>query len=63
VFHRGEREIDESQVLHAYGVITQAEIPLRWQRCDLLLPDNTLVAHGRTAFSGRRSVLTALIRA
>ena len=62
VFHRDEREIDDGDVLHVYDVLKRSEIPLRWQRGDLLLLDNTLVGHGRTSFEGPRGVLTALIR-
>ena len=62
VFHGGEREIGADEVLHVYDVLKRAEIPLRWERGDLLLLDNTLAAHGRTQFSGERQVLTALIR-
>jgi alpha-ketoglutarate-dependent taurine dioxygenase len=32
----------------------------RWQRSDILLLDNTLIAHGRAAFSGARRVLVAM---
>ena len=63
VFHRDEREIDQAEALHAYDVIKRSAIALQWRRGDLLLLDNTLAAHGRTPFSGTRSVLTALIRA
>ncbi len=62
VFHRGEREIDAGEVMHVYDVFRRSEIPLRWQRGDLLLLDNTLAAHGRTAFTGERRILTALVR-
>lgn len=62
VFHRDEREIDADDVLHVYDVLKRSEIPLRWERGDLLLLNNTLVGHGRTSFSGERKVLTALIR-
>ncbi len=62
VFHRGEREIDADDVMHVYDVLKRSEIPLRWERGDLLFLDNTLAGHGRTSFSGERKVLTALIR-
>ncbi len=62
VFHRDEHEIDAGDVMHVYDVLKRSEIPLRWERGDLLLLDNTLAGHGRTSFSGERKVLTALIR-
>jgi len=54
--------IDENDVLHILDLLDDAAIPVSWQRSDVLILDNILAAHGRTAFNGERVILTALIR-
>lgn len=45
---------------HIDSVITQNKTAFLWQRGDLLILDNILTMHGRTAFKGNRKILTAM---
>jgi hypothetical protein len=38
----------------------QASVVFPWRRGDILLLDNTMVAHGRKPYSGARSVIVAM---
>jgi alpha-ketoglutarate-dependent taurine dioxygenase len=60
--HADGSEIADEQALHVYDVLEREAMPLNWQRGDLLILDNILMAHGRLRFSGPRRVLTALIQ-
>jgi alpha-ketoglutarate-dependent taurine dioxygenase len=40
--------------------LDSATVKFRWQRGDLLLVDNFLVAHGRMPFRGERRILVAI---
>jgi hypothetical protein len=53
-FHEGGARV--------WDVLEQSEIPLRWQRSDVLLLDNVLAMHGRRWFRGRRRILVGLIK-
>lgn len=54
--------IPPEDVAEVYTVIAAHALPFDWQRGDLLILDNTLMAHGRRAFHGARRILTALIK-
>ncbi|HEX8087396.1 MAG TPA: TauD/TfdA family dioxygenase [Blastocatellia bacterium] len=45
------------EIRNAYGRVTTS---FPWQRGDILMLDNMLVSHGRSAFSGRRKIAVAL---
>lgn len=46
--------------LHIYAVLKDAERKVMLETSDLLFVDNLLMAHGRTAVQGERSILVAL---
>ncbi|HEX8184573.1 MAG TPA: TauD/TfdA family dioxygenase, partial [Blastocatellia bacterium] len=52
--------IEDSVVEHIREAYDRATIAFPWQRGDLLMIDNMLVAHGRKPFTGERKVLTAM---
>lgn len=58
-FGNGEIVPDED-ALHVYRILRRLERPVELRRGDLLMLDNHILAHGRTAFSGERSILVAL---
>jgi hypothetical protein len=59
-FGNGER-VSDQDALKIAAILERAEVEIRLATSDLLILDNILVAHGRTAFSGKRDVLVALI--
>ncbi|OGT24894.1 MAG: hypothetical protein A3I12_02605 [Gammaproteobacteria bacterium RIFCSPLOWO2_02_FULL_38_11] len=61
-FGNGEPVTDE-EALYLFQTLKQHEIHLKLDPTDILILDNTLVAHGRTAFSGERNICVALINA
>lgn len=62
IFHGDGAKVSAGDAEHLFDVFADAEIPVRWRRGDLLLLDNILAVHGRTAFEGERRVLAALVR-
>lgn len=62
VLHGDGTQVSAQDAEHLFDVFADAEIPVRWRPGDLLLLDNVLAVHGRTAFEGKRRVLAALIR-
>jgi alpha-ketoglutarate-dependent taurine dioxygenase len=48
---------DLEQIHRAYA---QETIKFRWQRGDILIVDNTLMAHGRTPYSGERKIAVGM---
>lgn len=52
--------VSEEDALHVYQVLRDLERGVRLDTTDLLIIDNLLVAHGRTAFDGDRRVLVAI---
>lgn len=60
----GDGRAIEPEVLEELRAAYDAEtIRFRWERGDLLLLDNMLVAHGRSPFSGERKVLVGMAEA
>lgn len=53
-------EIEESVIEEIRSVYKQLVVKFPWQKGDILLVDNMLVAHGRAPFTGDRKVLVAM---
>ncbi len=52
--------IDDEAVFHIHNAYTMETVEFPWQKGDILLLDNMLIAHGRNRFAGDREVLLAL---
>jgi alpha-ketoglutarate-dependent taurine dioxygenase len=52
--------VEDSAVEEIRGAYRDEMVAFPWQRGDLLMLDNMLVAHGRHPFSGARKILTAM---
>jgi alpha-ketoglutarate-dependent taurine dioxygenase len=52
--------LGEDDLLEVRRATAAATVAFPWQRHDLLLVDNVLVAHGRNRFSGERRILVAM---
>ena len=61
VFYGNGEQVSDEEALYIAKILEESEIKVKMQKTDLLILDNTLVAHGRTAFSGEREILVALI--
>jgi len=55
--------IEEEVLTELRRIYEEETVAFPWQRGDLLLVDNMLVAHGRSSFSGQRKVLVAMSQA
>jgi alpha-ketoglutarate-dependent taurine dioxygenase len=52
--------IEDSVMAEICGVYQQLEVTFPWQKGDVLLLDNILVAHARNPFAGERKLLVAM---
>ncbi|HEX8492915.1 MAG TPA: TauD/TfdA family dioxygenase [Pyrinomonadaceae bacterium] len=59
LFGNGE-PVPDDDALHVYQVLRALERPIQLKRGDILMLDNLILAHGRTAFFGERNILVAL---
>lgn len=59
-FYGNGEPIPESEIQVILEAISQSTIRYPWQKGDLLVVDNMLVAHGRDPFEGDRKVLVAM---
>jgi len=61
IFHGNGEPVSAEDALAISALLETSEIRVKMEKSDLLILDNTLVAHGRTAFSGQREILVALL--
>lgn len=61
-FHGDGTRVSGEDAEHIWDVLERSEIPVRWERGDVMLVDNVLTMHGRRWFRGRRSILVGLIK-
>ena len=54
------KEIEESVIHEIIATIDKVTIAPQWNKHELLLVDNELVSHGRSPYTGNRSVLVAM---
>jgi amino acid adenylation domain-containing protein/non-ribosomal peptide synthase protein (TIGR01720 family)/FkbM family methyltransferase len=55
--------IETSVIDHLREAYREETVSFPWQKGDLLMLDNMLIAHGRAAFEGSRTVLVAMAKA
>jgi len=60
VFYGDDSEIEDSILDEIRGVLAEHETVFDWQKGDVLVVDNMLVAHGRKPFGGKRKVVVAM---
>ena len=62
ILYGNGKPVTDSEALHVEKIHADSEISVKLEKSDLLILDNTLVAHGRSAFTGTREILVALIK-
>ncbi len=60
VYYGDGTPIEESVVEEVVATYRQLAVSFRWQRGDILLLNNMLVAHGRNPFKGERKIVVAM---
>jgi alpha-ketoglutarate-dependent taurine dioxygenase len=58
-FGNGE-EIEEEDIQSVMKAYEEEKIPFQWQKGDILILDNILMAHSRTPFAGKREIAVAM---
>lgn len=53
--------IEDSIIDEINGIYQQEQLTFTWQKGDILLLDNMLIAHGRAPFEGERQILVGMI--
>ena len=57
----GNKEpIPELMINAVQDIFEQLKVPVAWQKNDVLLINNLLVAHGRQSYTGKRKVRVAM---
>lgn len=59
-FYGDESPIEEEALAHIRAAYEEEIIAFRWQRGDIMILDNLLMAHGRKPFSGDRKIAVAM---
>jgi hypothetical protein len=59
-FYGDGSPIEDSVIAEICEAYRQAAVTFTWQKGDLLLLENMLVAHGRAPFNGSRKILVAM---
>jgi hypothetical protein len=59
-YYGNGEEIGEKDITTLRGLYQNHSSTFRWQKRDVLLIDNMLVAHGRNPFQGQRSILVTM---
>lgn len=61
ILYGNGKPVTDSEALHVEKIHFESELNIKLEKSDLLILDNTLVAHGRSSFTGTREILVALI--
>lgn len=59
-FYGDESPIEEDVLAHIRDAYEQETIVFRWQRGDIMVLDNVLMAHGRRPYSGDRKIVVSM---
>ncbi|EJM06833.1 putative taurine catabolism dioxygenase [Pseudomonas sp. GM102] len=60
VYYGDGTELEESVLEEIRGVLAENSVYFPWEKGDVLMLDNMLVAHGRASFKGPRQVIVAM---
>ena len=63
VYYGDGSPIEDSALEEIRGVLDELALVFAWQRGDVLMLDNMLIAHGRKPYTGKRRVIVAMAEA
>ena len=55
-------EIETSALEEIDSLYKETKVSFTWQKGDVLLLDNLLIAHGRNSYKGEREILVAMFK-